>query len=62
MIETFLDKIAVRYRKKSGTGSAVESWESKDTNLLCAIDPINPNDTLAFQSNYLRLNITHKMF
>jgi len=62
MIESFLNKTVIRQRKKSGTGSAVEAWEDKDTNLRCAIAPVNPSDTMAFQNIYFQTKITHTMF
>jgi len=61
-MERFLNKTVTRQRKKSGTGSTVEDWEDKDTNLRCAIAPINPNETMAFQNVYFQTKITHTMF
>ena len=62
MIESFLNKTVIRQRKKSGTGLAVEAWEDKDINLRCAIAPVNPSDTMAFQNIYFQIKITHTMF
>lgn len=61
-VNRFFTKIAVQKRKASSTGNAVEAWIDVNADLKCAIAPINPNDTLAFPSDYFRTNITHKMF
>jgi len=60
-VERFFDKTVTQKRKASATGHAVEAWTDISTTLKCCIYPINPRDTIAFQSTYFRANITHKM-
>ena len=60
-VERFFNKTVTQKRKASRTGDAVESWNDINTTLKCCIYPINPNDVVAHQSVYNRLNITHKM-
>ena len=60
-IERFLNKTLTQKRKASGTSHAVEAWVDVSTTLKGCIYPINPSDSIAFQSANLRLNITHKM-
>lgn len=60
-VERFFNKTVILKRKKSSTGAKVEGWINISTTMKCCIYPINPNDALAFQSNYMRLNITHKL-
>lgn len=60
-VERFFDKTLTQKRKASRTSSTVEAWIDISTTLKGCIYPINPSDAIAFQSTYLRLNITHKM-
>lgn len=60
-VERFYNKIVTQKRKISKSGHPVEDWTDISTILKCCIYPINPGDTIAFRSNYLQLNITHKM-
>jgi len=62
-ISDFLNKSVISKRKASGTTTGeVEDWLDINTALKCCIFGASPGDIIAFQSTYLRTNISHKMY
>lgn len=63
-IDRFFTSTITHQRKASETGNAVEAWVDRTpATIKCSpIFPINPGDSVAFQSIYLVLKITHSNF
>ena len=63
-IDRFFTKTITHQRKGSETGNPNEAWANlTPATIICSpIFPINPGDSVARQSIYLTLNITHSNF
>ena len=61
-IDRFFDKTISHQRKGSSTSSKVEAWGVVTASVKCCIPPVNAGDSIAFNSENIRLGITHNMF
>jgi len=61
-IDRFFNKTVTQKRKGSSTGATNEAWGTVSTTVRCCIFPVNPGDALAFNTDNIRLNISHNMF